>query len=126
MTNGGARRAPSRGPCLIEPPMNQLHHGEQVEGVLFSTGHSLTVVLKALADWAAEHRDTEMASRSRWDTPCRVVPDLGTRETGVIVALRPPLCLNKWEAQHLAYQRHQTCQSRHESYRPLGTIESYP
>lgn len=40
----------------------------QVEYALTSTGHSLTVVLKALADWAAEHRDTVMASRSRWDT----------------------------------------------------------
>lgn len=40
----------------------------QVEYALTSTGHSLTVVLKALADWAAEHRGTVMASRSRWDT----------------------------------------------------------
>lgn len=39
----------------------------QVEYALTATGLSLTDVLKALADWSAEHRDTVMASRARWD-----------------------------------------------------------
>ncbi len=39
----------------------------QVEYALTATGRSLTDVLKALADWSAEHRDTVMASRARWD-----------------------------------------------------------
>jgi len=39
----------------------------QVEYTLTPTGLSLIVVLKALADWAAEHRDTVLASRARWD-----------------------------------------------------------
>ncbi|GAA2683130.1 helix-turn-helix domain-containing protein [Streptomyces lunalinharesii] len=39
----------------------------QVEYELTDTGHSLTFVLKMLADWGAEHRDTVMESRARWD-----------------------------------------------------------
>lgn len=30
-------------------------------------GHSLTFLLKSLADWSAEHREAIAASRRRWD-----------------------------------------------------------
>jgi DNA-binding HxlR family transcriptional regulator len=40
----------------------------QVEYALTPTGQSLTLVLRVLADWAAEHRDVVMTSRARWDT----------------------------------------------------------
>ncbi|GGS67087.1 transcriptional regulator [Planobispora rosea] len=39
----------------------------QVEYELTATGHSLTHLLKALADWSAEHRETIAGSRRRWD-----------------------------------------------------------
>ncbi|UQS25221.1 MULTISPECIES: winged helix-turn-helix transcriptional regulator [Amycolatopsis] len=39
----------------------------RVEYALTPTGHSLTFVLKAVADWAAEHRHTVIESRARWD-----------------------------------------------------------
>ena len=40
----------------------------RVEYALTLTGHSLTPVLKAVADWAAEHRHTVIESRARWDS----------------------------------------------------------
>ncbi|WP_406318770.1 helix-turn-helix transcriptional regulator [Streptosporangium sp. NBC_01639] len=39
----------------------------QVEYELTETGHSLTHLVKALADWSAEHRDGIAASRRAWD-----------------------------------------------------------
>ncbi|MFD0362000.1 winged helix-turn-helix transcriptional regulator [Nocardia sp. GCM10030253] len=39
----------------------------QVEYALTPMGHSLTFVLGAVVDWAAEHRDDVMVSRTRWD-----------------------------------------------------------
>lgn len=38
----------------------------RVEYALTATGHSLTCVLQTLADWATEHRDTVLISRTRW------------------------------------------------------------
>jgi DNA-binding HxlR family transcriptional regulator len=46
----------------------------RVEYALTATGAGLTLVLKALADWGAEHRDTVMASRARWDADPRLHP----------------------------------------------------
>ncbi|GIH76379.1 winged helix-turn-helix transcriptional regulator [Planobispora longispora] len=39
----------------------------QVEYELTATGHSLTHLLKALADWSAAHRESIAESRRRWD-----------------------------------------------------------
>jgi DNA-binding HxlR family transcriptional regulator len=39
----------------------------RVDYELTDTGRSLTHLLRGLADWAAEHRDTVVASRARWD-----------------------------------------------------------
>ncbi|MCX2184065.1 helix-turn-helix transcriptional regulator [Streptomyces sp. SKN60] len=39
----------------------------RVEYALSATGHSLTVPLRSLADWAEEHRAGIAASRARWD-----------------------------------------------------------
>jgi DNA-binding HxlR family transcriptional regulator len=39
----------------------------QVEYELTPTGHSLTHLLKALADWSAEYRFVIAESRHRWD-----------------------------------------------------------
>ncbi|TMR07704.1 winged helix-turn-helix transcriptional regulator, partial [Nonomuraea zeae] len=38
----------------------------QVEYGLTETGRSLTLLLHAVADWAAEHRESVMSSRARW------------------------------------------------------------
>ncbi|MDQ1135786.1 DNA-binding HxlR family transcriptional regulator [Microbacterium sp. SORGH_AS 1204] len=40
----------------------------RVEYALTATGQSLTVPLRALADWAEEHRATITASRADWDS----------------------------------------------------------
>ncbi|WP_329019318.1 winged helix-turn-helix transcriptional regulator [Streptomyces sp. NBC_00690] len=39
----------------------------QVEYELTATGHSLTHLVKALADWSAQHRDSIALSRREWD-----------------------------------------------------------
>jgi DNA-binding HxlR family transcriptional regulator len=39
----------------------------QVEYELTAMGHSLTYLVKALADWSAEHRDTIERARREWD-----------------------------------------------------------
>ncbi|MFF5211698.1 winged helix-turn-helix transcriptional regulator [Streptosporangium sp. NPDC000396] len=39
----------------------------QVEYELTSMGHSLTHLLKAMADWSAAHREAIAASRRTWD-----------------------------------------------------------
>ncbi|GAA3418858.1 winged helix-turn-helix transcriptional regulator [Streptosporangium vulgare] len=39
----------------------------QVDYELTPTGHSLTHLVRALADWSAEHRDGIAESRRRWD-----------------------------------------------------------
>ena len=39
----------------------------QVEYELTASGHSLTRLVKVLADWSADHRDGIAASRERWD-----------------------------------------------------------
>lgn len=48
----------------------------QVEYELTATGHSLTHLVKALADWSAEHRDSIARSRQEWDAEH---PDSGIR-----------------------------------------------
>ena len=48
----------------------------QVDYELTSTGHSLTHLVRALADWSAEHRDGIAESRRRWDA---AHPDSGIR-----------------------------------------------
>lgn len=40
----------------------------QVEYALTPTGDSLTHLVKALADWSAEHRDTIARARQEWDS----------------------------------------------------------
>jgi DNA-binding HxlR family transcriptional regulator len=40
----------------------------QVEYELTPTGDSLTHLVKALADWSAEHRDTIARARQAWDS----------------------------------------------------------
>jgi DNA-binding HxlR family transcriptional regulator len=39
----------------------------QVEYQLTATGHSLTHLVKTLADWSAEHRDSIARARQEWD-----------------------------------------------------------
>lgn len=39
----------------------------QVEYELTESGHSLTHLVKVLADWSADHRDAITASREKWD-----------------------------------------------------------
>jgi DNA-binding HxlR family transcriptional regulator len=39
----------------------------QVEYELTGMGHNLTYLVRALADWSAEHRDAIAESRRRWD-----------------------------------------------------------
>lgn len=39
----------------------------RVEYELTPMGHSLTFLLKSLADWSADHRDAIAQSRRRWD-----------------------------------------------------------
>ena len=39
----------------------------QVEYELTETGHSLTYLVRSLADWSAEYRDAIAESRRRWD-----------------------------------------------------------
>jgi DNA-binding HxlR family transcriptional regulator len=39
----------------------------QVEYELTAMGHSLTHLVKALADWSAEHRDVIARARQEWD-----------------------------------------------------------
>ncbi|GAB3802206.1 winged helix-turn-helix transcriptional regulator [Micromonospora zhanjiangensis] len=39
----------------------------QVEYELTAVGHSLTHLVKALADWSAEHRDVIARARREWD-----------------------------------------------------------
>ncbi|MFJ8312156.1 MULTISPECIES: winged helix-turn-helix transcriptional regulator [unclassified Streptomyces] len=39
----------------------------QVEYELTAMGHSLTHLVKALADWSAEHRDSIARARQEWD-----------------------------------------------------------
>ncbi|MEU9177322.1 helix-turn-helix domain-containing protein [Streptomyces sp. NPDC048550] len=39
----------------------------RVEYELTPMGHSLTFLLKSLADWSADHREAIAASRRRWD-----------------------------------------------------------
>ncbi|MBE7700145.1 helix-turn-helix transcriptional regulator [Oerskovia sp. Sa1BUA8] len=39
----------------------------QVEYELTASGHSLTHLVRVLADWSAEHRDGIAAARERWD-----------------------------------------------------------
>nr|WP_245651598.1 helix-turn-helix domain-containing protein [Streptosporangium amethystogenes] len=48
----------------------------QVDYELTPTGHSLTHLVRALADWSAEHRDGIAESRRRWDA---ANPDSGIR-----------------------------------------------
>ncbi|MET9659052.1 helix-turn-helix domain-containing protein [Streptomyces sp. NPDC006510] len=48
----------------------------QVEYELTTMGHSLTHLVKALADWSAEHRDAIARARQEWDV---VHPDSGIR-----------------------------------------------
>ncbi|MFC4585998.1 winged helix-turn-helix transcriptional regulator [Sphaerisporangium corydalis] len=48
----------------------------QVEYELTATGHSLTHLVKALADWSAEHHQVIADARRRWDT---ANPDSGIR-----------------------------------------------
>ncbi|MFD5517261.1 winged helix-turn-helix transcriptional regulator [Streptomyces sp. NPDC127066] len=48
----------------------------QVEYELTAMGHSLTHLVKALADWSAEHRDAIAQARQEWDTEH---PDSGIR-----------------------------------------------
>ncbi|MFE6050244.1 winged helix-turn-helix transcriptional regulator [Kitasatospora sp. NPDC056446] len=48
----------------------------QVEYELTTTGHSLTHLVKALADWSSEHRDAIAQARREWDA---VHPDSGIR-----------------------------------------------
>ncbi|MFE2549404.1 winged helix-turn-helix transcriptional regulator [Streptomyces sp. NPDC059355] len=48
----------------------------QVEYELTPTGHSLTHLVKALADWSAEHRDAIARARRDWDA---AHPDAGIR-----------------------------------------------
>ncbi|MFI9588411.1 winged helix-turn-helix transcriptional regulator [Streptomyces sp. NPDC052236] len=48
----------------------------QVEYALTPTGDSLTHLVKALADWSAEHRDTIARARQEWDS---ANPDSGIR-----------------------------------------------
>ncbi|MFF4348790.1 winged helix-turn-helix transcriptional regulator [Streptomyces sp. NPDC001530] len=40
----------------------------QVEYELTAMGHSLTHLVKALADWSAAHRDSIARARQEWDT----------------------------------------------------------
>ncbi|MFC6085266.1 winged helix-turn-helix transcriptional regulator [Sphaerisporangium aureirubrum] len=39
----------------------------QVDYELTAMGHSLTYLVKALADWSAEHQDAIARARERWD-----------------------------------------------------------
>uniref|UniRef100_A0AAU3HPI8 Helix-turn-helix transcriptional regulator n=1 Tax=Streptomyces sp. NBC_01393 TaxID=2903851 RepID=A0AAU3HPI8_9ACTN len=48
----------------------------QVEYELTTMGHSLTYLVKALADWSAEHRDAIAQTRQEWDAEH---PDSGIR-----------------------------------------------
>lgn len=48
----------------------------QVEYELTAMGHSLTHLVKALADWSAEHRDAIVRAREEWDAEH---PDSGIR-----------------------------------------------
>ena len=48
----------------------------QVEYELTTMGHSLTHLVKALADWSADHRDVIARARQEWDA---VHPDSGIR-----------------------------------------------
>ncbi|MFE2141331.1 winged helix-turn-helix transcriptional regulator [Streptomyces sp. NPDC059456] len=48
----------------------------QVEYELTPTGHSLTHLVKALADWSAQHRDGIARARREWDA---AHPDAGIR-----------------------------------------------
>ncbi|MGR4878022.1 winged helix-turn-helix transcriptional regulator [Streptomyces sp. LARHCF249] len=48
----------------------------QVEYALTTMGHSLTHLVKALADWSADHRDAIARARQEWDA---VHPDSGIR-----------------------------------------------
>ncbi|MFJ8852598.1 winged helix-turn-helix transcriptional regulator [Streptomyces sp. NPDC102437] len=48
----------------------------QVEYELTTMGHSLTHLVKALADWSARHRDAIARARQEWDV---VHPDSGIR-----------------------------------------------
>jgi DNA-binding HxlR family transcriptional regulator len=48
----------------------------QVEYELTAMGHSLTHLVKALADWSSQHHDAIAASRQRWDA---ANPDSGIR-----------------------------------------------
>jgi DNA-binding HxlR family transcriptional regulator len=48
----------------------------QVEYKLTTMGHSLTYLVKALADWSAEHRDAIAHARQEWDAGH---PDSGIR-----------------------------------------------
>ncbi|MEU4356081.1 winged helix-turn-helix transcriptional regulator [Streptomyces virginiae] len=48
----------------------------QVEYELTTMGHSLTHLVKALADWSADHRDAIARARQEWDA---VHPDSGIR-----------------------------------------------
>jgi DNA-binding HxlR family transcriptional regulator len=48
----------------------------QVEYELTTMGHSLTHLVRALADWSAEHRDAIAAARRGWDA---AHPDAGIR-----------------------------------------------
>ncbi|MFD8708724.1 winged helix-turn-helix transcriptional regulator [Kitasatospora sp. NPDC059648] len=48
----------------------------QVEYELTMMGRSLTHLVKALADWSAEHRDAIARARQEWDA---VYPDAGIR-----------------------------------------------
>ncbi|GAA0444716.1 winged helix-turn-helix transcriptional regulator [Streptomyces stramineus] len=48
----------------------------QVEYELTPMGHSLTHLVKALADWSAEHREAIAQARHDWDA---VHPDSGVR-----------------------------------------------
>ncbi|MCX2926155.1 winged helix-turn-helix transcriptional regulator [Streptomyces sp. NEAU-W12] len=48
----------------------------QVEYELTAMGHSLTHLVKALADWSAEHRDAIARARREWDAGH---PDSGIR-----------------------------------------------
>ncbi|GHC80404.1 transcriptional regulator [Nocardiopsis terrae] len=48
----------------------------QVEYELTAMGHSLTHLVRALADWSAEHRDAIAQARQEWDAEH---PDSGIR-----------------------------------------------